>query len=186
MPVDRAKPLPTKSGVPEALRIVTRVRPAEFYSRFEAVFRGNYPRLVGILSVACGDRDLAAELVEQAFVALWINWDRACKYENPSAWVTKVAINRLHNHRRSLRRRAVALLRLEHEPEPPTVPPAAGLDLAAALKHLPMRQRLAVVLHYLDDRPIPEIAHVMGISEGAVNSHLHRARETLRSLLGEA
>ena len=49
-----------------------------------------------------------------------------------------------------------------------------------------MRQRLAVVLHYLDDRPIPEVAHVMGISEGAVNSHLHRARETLRSLLGEA
>ena len=62
--------------------------------------------------------------MEQAFVALWIDWDRACTYENPSAWVTKVAVNRLHNHRRSLRRRAVALLRLEHEAEPPT---ASGL-----------------------------------------------------------
>lgn len=186
MTTDRTKSLALQPRVSDVLRFGPRTRPADLSTRFETLFRTQYPRLVGILCVACGDRDLATDLAEQAFVALWANWNQACRYENPSAWVTRVAINRLHNHRRSLRRQALALLRLEREPGPPRPSPGAGMDLASALTRLSTRQRIAVVLHYLDDRPIAEIAHLMGISEGAVNSHLHRARETLRCLLGEA
>jgi DNA-directed RNA polymerase specialized sigma24 family protein len=45
---------------------------------------------------------------------------------------------------------------------------------------------LAVVLFYLDDRPISQVASLMGISEGTVNRHLFRAREALRTYLREA
>ena len=41
-----------------------------------------------------------------------------------------------------------------------------------------------MALHYLEDRPVGQIAEVLGISEGAVKSHLHRGRLTLARELG--
>jgi RNA polymerase sigma-70 factor, ECF subfamily len=65
-------------------------------------------------------------------------------------------------------------------------PPEAGLlDLRLALDSLPQRQRVAVVLFYLADLSVKEVAAAMGVSEGSVNKHLHRGRETLRRLLEE-
>jgi RNA polymerase sigma-70 factor, ECF subfamily len=152
---------------------------------FEAVFTKHYRRLVRSLALACGNQDLAADLVQQAFAQLWAEWPRISKYESPSTWVARVAISRLRDHQRSLRRRAAALLRLEAMPVPS--PPEAGLgvDIRAALARLPLKQRIAVVLFYLDDRPVVLIANMMGVSEGTVNQHLFRARETLRGLLEE-
>jgi RNA polymerase sigma-70 factor, ECF subfamily len=150
---------------------------------FQAVFEGHYARLVSVLAVACGDRDLAADLVQEAFVQLWVNWNKIREYDSPSAWVARVAINRLHNHRRSLQRLASALLRQEREPQPLAPTGEFAVSLAAALRLLPLRQRIATVLYYLDDRPIAEIATTMGISEGTVNRYLNRAREALRTRL---
>jgi DNA-directed RNA polymerase specialized sigma24 family protein len=61
----------------------------------------------------------------------------------------------------------------------------AGLSpgLVTALRRLPMRQRSAVVLHYVGDLSVDEVARSMGISTGAVNRHLFRGRETLRRIL---
>ena len=104
-------------------------------------------------------------------------------FQSPSAWVTRVAVCRLRDHQRSLRRRASALLRLGRKSSP--APPAETLagSLAVALRRLPMRQRLAVVLYYLDDRSIADVAAIMGCGEGTVNRYLFRARTTLRALL---
>jgi len=57
------------------------------------------------------------------------------------------------------------------------------LDLLAALRSLPERQRQAVVLHYLMDCRVATVAELMGLSEGTVKAHLHRARATLHDLL---
>ena len=150
---------------------------------FDAVFQSHYARLVNVVAAACGDRDLATDLVQQAFVELWANWKTVCRYESPSGWVARVAINRLRNHHRSLRRRTAALLRVEGEPTTQAPAGEFAANLATALRHLPLRQRIAVVLYYVDDRPIAEIATTMGIAEGTVNRYLFRARETLRTLL---
>ena len=48
-----------------------------------------------------------------------------------------------------------------------------------ALRALPDRQRVAVALHYLADLSVADVAAAMGISEGAVKTHLHRARSQL-------
>jgi RNA polymerase sigma factor (sigma-70 family) len=61
--------------------------------------------------------------------------------------------------------------------------PDERIDLRAALRTLSARQRQAVVLHYLGDIPIAGVADLMGISEGAVKSHLARGREALRAPL---
>lgn len=53
-----------------------------------------------------------------------------------------------------------------------------------AVATLPRAQQAAVVLFYFEDRPIAEIADVIGCSEVTARVHLHRARKRLTELLG--
>jgi RNA polymerase sigma-70 factor (ECF subfamily) len=53
----------------------------------------------------------------------------------------------------------------------------------AAVRALPDRQRVAVVLHYVEDQSIDGIAEVLGIATGTVKATLHRARQTLAATL---
>ena len=72
-------------------------------------------------------------------------------------------------------------------------PPAGGRSgdeetevIHAALAKLPASQRMALVLHYIDDLPVLEIAEVLNIPEGTVKSRLHNGRARLRKLLARA
>jgi RNA polymerase sigma factor (sigma-70 family) len=56
--------------------------------------------------------------------------------------------------------------------------------LAAALLHLPRRQRETIVLRYLCDLSEADVAAALGVSPGAVKTHLHRALAALRSNIG--
>jgi RNA polymerase sigma-70 factor (ECF subfamily) len=149
----------------------------------ETLFRENYTGLVRALTVACGDQEAAADAVQDAFIELCLHWKRVSKYDNPVAWVRRVAINRLSNQRRSLHRRAAALLRLGNQDPQSGHEPDFRADLEDALERLPMRQRVAVALYYVEDLPVAEVARSMGISEGSVNTHLHRARVALKPTL---
>lgn len=173
---------------PSAERVAALARPREKAGEasFEDFFREHYRRLVRSLAVACGNQDLAADVVQQAFVQLWAEWPRISRYESPANWVARVAISRLRDHQRSLKRLASALTRLGRPGD--VVEPHGGerLDITEALARLPLRQRLAAVLYYLDDRPVAQVAGIMGVSEGTVNRHLFRAREALRDYLKEA
>ena len=74
---------------------------------------------------------------------------------------------------------------LDKEPELVEGPGSDRIDLMAALAVLPLRQRQAVVLHYLADASVAEIAQLTGAAEGTVKSWLHRARGTLAQRLGD-
>jgi len=69
----------------------------------------------------------------------------------------------------------------------PTPAPSAELhlDLRRAIARLPANQALAVDLHYYLGLGISEVAAVMGCPEGTVKSHLSRARDRLRTQLGD-
>jgi RNA polymerase sigma-70 factor, ECF subfamily len=154
------------------------------YASPEAVFRVCYVPLVRALSALAGPVE-AEDAVQEAFVQLYARWGRVQDYDNPAAWVRRVALRRLADRKRSLARRAAALLRLE-PPEPSASPCRSEyLDICAALRRLPSRQRLAIALFYLADLSIREVAETMKISEGAVNRHLHDGRGALRGFLGD-
>ncbi len=124
-------------------------------------------------------------MVQEAFCRALAKWPRISQYDDPVAWVRKVAWNLATSRWRRVRSNLHFVLRqrLEHTPGPDP----AEVDLQAALNRLPPRQRQAVVLHYLSDVPVAEIARIMGVAEGTVKSWLHRARTTLdaRLRLGE-
>ncbi len=149
-------------------------------SSVESIFRGHYVRLVQSLALVCGDREEAADALQEAFLQLEARWSVISKFEDPVAWVRRVALNRVLSFRRSLARRARALTRLTERAGAAHAADGNDLALRDALHHLSPQQRTAIVLFYFADLPVAEVAASMGVSEGTVNQHLHRGREALR------
>jgi RNA polymerase sigma factor (sigma-70 family) len=56
--------------------------------------------------------------------------------------------------------------------------------LIAAVRDLPRRQREVIVLRYLADLSVPEVAAALGVSPGSVKTHAHRGIARLRDELG--
>lgn len=149
----------------------------------DALFRMHYGRLVRALTAACGDREQAADAVQEAFVKAHLRWRRLQRYDDPVGWIRRVAINRLRDdHRRDGRKRS-AVERLAAAPATPA-PAGAAVDSAdplRLLRDLPRQQRLCLALYYVDELSVTETAAALGISAGAVKFHLHQGRERLRN-----
>jgi RNA polymerase sigma-70 factor (ECF subfamily) len=148
----------------------------------EILFRQSYRGIVQSLALA-GGLEAAEDATQEAFIELCVRWNRISRYDNPALWVRRVAVNKLRKTHRSNTRRAVALLRLVSDEWIAPPPAEPDTSLLAALRALPSRQRIAAVLHYVEDLTIAEVASTMGISQGAVNQHLNRARTAFRAHL---
>jgi RNA polymerase sigma-70 factor, ECF subfamily len=136
---------------------------------FDEFYAGAVGRLVGQLFPVTGDLHEAEEVVQEAFTRAAARWSRLRDYDVPEAWVRRVAMNLVTDRARSLRRQARAMLKLR---PPPEVPPASveALALAEALHTLPVRQRQVLVLHYLVDLSVEEVAHTLGMPDGTVKA----------------
>lgn len=150
---------------------------------FDATFRAHYERLVRSLAVACGDREAAADAVQDAFTRAYTRWRRISRYDDPVGWIRHVALNRLRDHFRKVERGRRAVARVSAEPEATVAAPEAPDDLLDQVATLPRQQRIAVALYYVDELSVREIADAMGLSEGAVKFHLHAGRAALRERL---
>lgn len=147
----------------------------------EALYAASYARLVGLLTVVCGNAADAEEVVQEAFARLIPAWDRVRRYDDPEAWLRTVAF-RLSMSR--WRRARVAARGLARIGAPPPAPPPDGdrLDAERLLAALPRALREVLVLHHGLGLPIAEIASELGIPPGTVKSRLFRARAAAASL----
>lgn len=144
-------------------------------SSFDESFRAEYPRVVRVVSPIVGSVEDAEAVTQDAFIKAYTRWRRVGRYDRPGAWVQRVAI-----------RDAVRFAERRWRPMPdPPVPGdstdhiARTLDLHAELRALPVRQRASVVLHYLADWSVADVAAALGCKEATVRVHLHRARASL-------
>lgn len=152
---------------------------------FEEFVQRHYEPLAKTLALMTFDKQLAADAAHDAFLRLQVRWSKGDRLEDPLAWLYRVAINRCHDHHRQLSRAAHLFDRLvaratANDCEDGWMP---AVEFSSLARQLPKQQRIAAVLFYQADLSIAEIARVMQISEGAVKSHLFRARETLRPLV---
>lgn len=146
---------------------------------FEAFYRRQYPRAVGLAYALTGRRHLAEEVAQDAFIAGYRRWERISRYDNPEAWLRRVVVNRSTSVlRRGLTEvKAIPRLRAGMDHIPELEPEAAGVwDKVRAL---PRRQAQAVALFYLEDLSLEQIADVLECSPGTVKAHLRRGRERL-------
>jgi RNA polymerase sigma-70 factor, ECF subfamily len=146
---------------------------------FEEFFRERYVEVVRSMRLMVGDHARGEELAQEAFARACRHWRRVQKLDRPVAWVYVVATNEARREwRRDQRATAVPT-------DPPiaadaTGPVATALDVRAAIAQLTDRQRAAVVLRYVSDLPIAEIAEVMGCAQGTVKATLHQALARMR------
>jgi RNA polymerase sigma factor (sigma-70 family) len=149
---------------------------------YEWLFRASFRRIHRTVTLVLHDRDRAEEITQDAFLKLLENWRRVSGYEQPEAWVRRVAI------RLAVRECGRERLRLGKERgalRAPVTEAETDPDLARAVATLAPRQRAAVVLHYYEDLPVLEVARVLNVSESTVKQHLMRARSRLAELLDE-
>ena len=146
---------------------------------FEEFFRERYVEVVRSMRLMVGDHARAEELAQEAFSRACRHWRRARKLDRPVAWVYVVATNEARREWRRDQRAATTTI----EPalaDDTTGPLATALDVRAAIAQLTDRQRAAVVLRYVADLPIAEIAEVMGCAPGTVKATLHQALARMR------
>ncbi|MBF9129544.1 SigE family RNA polymerase sigma factor [Plantactinospora sp. S1510] len=150
---------------------------------FDEFYHAHYRSLTVQLAAYSGDLGQAQDLVQEAFCRAFARWSRICRYDDPLAWVRRVAWNLATSRWRRLRTAQLFLARQREEHAPGPSPDRVALT--AALAGLPANQRRAVVLHYLADLTVPEVARQEGVPEGTVKSWLHRARAALAAQLTE-
>jgi RNA polymerase sigma-70 factor (ECF subfamily) len=144
----------------------------------------DYGRVVAAVALVCGDRARAEDAVQEALAKAWL---QRSHLESLTAWVTRVALNDVRSRFRRLgaERRAYERLTALKGPEAIAADPEDVFDrrLLAAMAGLAGRQRAAVVLHYLLDQSVDEVARTLGVHPGTVKTSLHRARAALRQAL---
>jgi RNA polymerase sigma-70 factor, ECF subfamily len=156
---------------------------------FEALVAGYRRRVFGVAYAIVGSRATAEDVAQEVFVKLWKSLDRYDGRAQLSTWIYAItrntAISALRKHRPagSLSDAAV-LAEAEARSAIEDDPRADDATLWRAIAALPDAQRRAVVLYYQDERPVEEVAAMLGMPVNTAKTHLHRARARLATALG--
>lgn len=152
-------------------------------ARLEELYERNAPSALRTAYFLTGDRDLAEDLVQEAFVRVAGRFGHLRTPDAFPAYLRRTIVNLFTSN---LRRRALErewLRRQTSEPVTFQGDPETRDDLWRALAVLPARQRAAVVLRYYEDLPEREAAAILGCSTGALHQLVTRATATLRDNL---
>lgn len=151
---------------------------------FRDLYMSTFPRLVRTVWFVVHDHEQAQEIAQDAFIDLHRQWRKVQAYDRPDLWVRRVALRKAQREAGRTVRRLHA--EQSHAPlEAVSEPAMPDPELMAALLALPPMQRAVVALFYLEDRPMEDVAHVLGCSTSTGFVHLHRARRRLGELLAE-
>jgi len=151
---------------------------------FDELYASSYARLTSQLYAMVGNRDEAEECVQEAFARAWQHRAKLERSGRAEAWLRTTA------YRLAVSRwRRVLLARRSPDraltPSHVTEPSDERLALVTALRELPESQRRVVVLHYIADLTVADVARETGLADGTVKGYLSRGRATLAGLLGQ-
>ncbi|MCG3137786.1 MAG: ECF RNA polymerase sigma factor SigR [Phycisphaerae bacterium] len=146
------------------------------------------------------DRQGAADIVQEAVLTAWREFERFTVGTDFKAWMFRVLINTLYTYNKRTRRDQQRITRLAEEEIGPPSPTSAPWEsvltqtqqvfeqlddrLVEALLTLTEVERHCLLLRWLEDYSYREIADLLQIPSGTVMSHVHRARLKLRERLG--
>lgn len=144
-------------------------------------------RLTALRRVAlmlCGDEYQADDLVQETITKLYANWPRISRADNVDGYVHRMLVHAFLDERR----RGWWRVRLLGEPPERPDPVQEREDRAivrTALKKVPPKQQAVLVLRFLCDLPVGEVAAILGVSDGTVKSQTSHGLTALRRVLGD-
>jgi RNA polymerase sigma-70 factor (sigma-E family) len=150
------------------------------YTEYVAARLSSLRRLAAVL---CDDWQLADDLVQAALTKLYVHWGKARAASHVDAYARAVVVHEFIHERRSAWVKRVRLTGKVTDRPAAAADHDAVLDVRAAVKALPPRQRATLVLRYYCDLTIDQAAAVRGCSPGTVKSQTTRALEAVRRAL---
>ncbi len=139
------------------------------------------PRLVGALSLYCGDAQVAEDTAQEALARVWDRWDEVSQMASPDGWAYRVAINLANSWFRRTRARRNRERRMsQQQTGRATSDTAEALAVRGAVSELPSRQREALILRFFEDLSVRRTAQLMGCAEGTVKALTHQGLASLR------
>lgn len=152
------------------------IRERRFNRAFELLL-DRYQRKVFRLAVSFLEQAAAEEVTQDIFLKLWQALPLYDGRASLSTWLYTIARNTCLTAVRSASYRRTVPLDPELHSGRETMAPA--VEVADLLQRLPEAQREVIVMFYLQERSIEDVAAVLDMPEGTVKSHLHRARREL-------
>jgi RNA polymerase sigma-70 factor (ECF subfamily) len=156
---------------------------------FTQLVRKELPGLRRFLLAACsGNSDEADDVAQEALMKAYMasrSFDNEAGF---SAWLYRIACNTLIDHQRKQTTRGIVIDIDKADGVAAVSPSDDGFtyqELYCAINGLNVSERTAVLLFYMEDRPIKEIAVIMNVTEGTVKGYLSRGREHLRMKLNK-
>jgi RNA polymerase sigma-70 factor (ECF subfamily) len=130
-----------------------------------------------------GRREDAEDAVQEATINAWRNLHRLQDKSAARSWFLAIVANQCRSTRRGRWWSIIKLGDPEQHRAGPEEQTVQRSDLQRALKRLDPDERLALFLRYYMDLGLSEVAAVLGISETAAKSRIHRAAQRLRPVL---
>ena len=147
-------------------------------SGIEALFRLHWPRAHRAAYLVVHDAAAAEDIAQEAFLAAIRNLDRFDRRRPFGPWLHRIVVNRAIDWTRARQLRGEAELVEVATPAPE--PGSLDTSLLEALAALPPDHRAVIVLRHLLEYTPGEIAELLGLPRGTVNSRLRRGLDSLR------
>ncbi len=159
-------------------------RPAVAPAGFDEFYAGTVTGIVRQVYALTGDLAEAQDIAQETFARAWQRWSSVSTCDSPTAWARRVATNLAVSRWRRIRTATVATRKLAVSAHVPEVS-ADYVALVAGLRALPQRQRTVLVLYYLADLSVNQVADELSCSAASVKSLLARGRAALAAAIGE-
>lgn len=140
-----------------------------------------------------GDQAEANEIAQETFLSVFRSLASYQEKRSFKAWLYTITLNHSRSHlrkrkvRERLRATLTGIFRLDAQKQPSPEEAAIQNENEAAvwqsLSQLDERHRIVVILRYVHELSIAEIADILDVNEGTIHSRLHNAREKLREAL---
>lgn len=171
---------------------------------FESVYETYADKVLNLVFRMTGDEDTARDLTQDIFVKVYENLASFEQRSSIYTWIHRIAVNRVYNYlKRERRLQWVGLLdktlhellgekQIESLWSPDAAPNTAEDRLERAersdllwraVRSLPPKYRVPIVLYHYEEMSYKEVAAATGLSESAVETRIHRGRKKLLKLL---
>ncbi|HEY4389171.1 MAG TPA: RNA polymerase sigma factor [Ktedonobacteraceae bacterium] len=175
----------------EQRMIVTRALQGD-QAAFTAIVDQYSTLMLRTASMIVGDRDIAEDVVQDALIQAWHHLADLRKAGALRPWLMRIVVNQCISFKRRLTRSAAFMRQALSEQETDLIAQAADdhkgrmerdWDLAQAIKELPMKQRVVIVLHYYNGMTLPEMSQTLNTSENTLKKRIQAALTNLRRIL---